>query len=70
MKKNMGNTDRIIRLLLSFVLGILWFQNVVGGPLGVLLVLFAGIFFFTSIAGVCPFYTLLGISTLPHKKQL
>jgi hypothetical protein len=67
MKRNMGNGDRIIRLLLAFVLAILWFQNVVGGPLGVILVLFSGIFFLTSIVGVCPFYTLFGITTYPRK---
>jgi hypothetical protein len=69
MKRNMGNTDRIIRLLFSFVLAIIWFQNVTGGPLGVLLVLFSGIFFITSIVGVCPFYTLFGLSTYPNKRK-
>jgi Protein of unknown function (DUF2892) len=68
MKRNMGKGDRIIRLLLAFVLAILWLQNVVGGPLGVILVLFSGIFFLTSIVGVCPFYTLFGITTYPRKK--
>jgi hypothetical protein len=33
MKKNMGNTDRIIRLIIAGVLAFLWFQNIFTGTL-------------------------------------
>ena len=63
MKKNMGNTDRIIRLIVAAVVAILFFSGVIQGTVATILLVFAAIFVATSLVGFCPLYTLLGIST-------
>jgi hypothetical protein len=63
MKKNMGTADRIIRTLLAIGIAILYFTNVLGGTLGVVLLIVAVVFLLTSLVSFCPLYTLFGIST-------
>jgi hypothetical protein len=69
MKRNMGNADRIIRLLAAIVLGVLSLGNFVSPTVGLLLLAVAGIFLFTSLVGLCPIYSLFGINTARTKKQ-
>lgn len=68
MKKNMGSTDRIIRLLISAVLIILFALQVVSGILGYVLLAVAAIFILTSIVGFCPLYAIFGLKTTAAKK--
>ena len=68
MKKNMGSADRIIRLLIAAVIAGLYFGNVVTGTLGIVLLVFAGIFVLTSFIRVCPLYMPFGISTCSTKE--
>ncbi len=68
MKKNMGNTDRIIRLCIAGILALLWFQNVVTGTWGIVALVVAAVFVLTSLVSFCPLYTIFGISTCPTKK--
>ncbi|WP_431209584.1 YgaP family membrane protein [Puia sp. P3] len=63
MKKNMGTTDRVVRILAAAVLGALFLARVIGGMWGIVLLAVAGIFTVTSLAGICPLYSLLHIST-------
>ncbi|MFN4315438.1 MAG: DUF2892 domain-containing protein [Chitinophagaceae bacterium] len=63
MKKNMGNADRIIRILIAAVLAGLYFGGVVSGTLGIVLLVVAGVFLLTSFVGFCPLYTLVGLNT-------
>lgn len=67
MKKNMSNTDRIIRVVLSAIFAYLYFGGMVGGTLGVVLVVLAGVFLLTSILGFCPLYVLFKTSTNKSK---
>ena len=69
MKKNMSSADRIIRLLLSAIMVTLYFTNVVGGTVGIILLVLAGVFTLTSIISFCPLYAIFGISTCPVKTQ-
>jgi uncharacterized membrane protein len=69
MKKNMSSADRIIRLIISAILVTLYFTNTVTGTLGVILLVLAGVFTFTSIISFCPLYAIFGISTCPAKKD-
>lgn len=69
MKKNMGNADRIIRILIAAVVGILYFTGIVTGVLGIVLLVLAGVFLLTSFISFCPLYTLFGISTCPIKEK-
>lgn len=63
MKKNMGNIDRIVRVVLAAVLAGLYFGGVVTGTLGIILVSLGGVFLATSIVGFCPLYAPFGIKT-------
>jgi len=67
MTKNMGPTDRIIRLLVAVGFGALYFTNTISGTLAVILGIFALVFVATSVMGFCPLYKLLKISTLPKQ---
>ncbi len=69
MKKNMGNTDRIVRLILAAVFGYLFFSGTVVGVLGYVLVALGAIFILTSFISFCPLYTLVGMSTYPVKQS-
>ncbi len=64
MKKNMGNIDKVIRLLIAALVIILYFfTTVIAGTLGIILLVFAGVFILTSIFGFCPLYLPFNIST-------
>lgn len=63
MKKNMGMADRAIRILIAAAFVILYMAHVVGGTWGLVLLVVAGVFVVTSVAGVCPLYSVLGIKT-------
>jgi hypothetical protein len=69
MKKNMGNIDKIIRILVAIVIAGLFFTNVISGTLGIVLLVLAGVFVLTSLIGFCPLYPLVGINTCPKDKQ-
>jgi hypothetical protein len=68
MKKNMGNADRIIRVLLALVFGGLYFTQTVTGTAGIVLVVLGGIFLATSLISFCPLYTLVGVNTCKKPK--
>ncbi|MEP7141605.1 MAG: DUF2892 domain-containing protein [Ferruginibacter sp.] len=68
MKKNMGNPDRIIRLLLAVVFAVLYFTNIITGTFGIVLLVLAGVFVLTSLVSICPLYTLVGLNSCPVKK--
>lgn len=69
MKKNMGNLDRIIRILLALVIGALYFTQTISGTLGLGLLILGGIFVFTSTVSFCPLYLPFGISTCTIEKK-
>ncbi|MES1222145.1 MAG: DUF2892 domain-containing protein [Bacteroidota bacterium] len=68
MKRNMGNADRIIRVLIALVIAILFYTNVITGTLAYILMAVAGIFVLTSLIGSCPLYSVFGIKTCAAKK--
>jgi len=69
MKPNMGNVDRIVRVLLAAVFAFLYFSGTVTGTLGIVLVVLGAVFVLTSLVSFCPLYTLVGLNTCPAKKQ-
>ena len=69
MKKNMGNVDRVIRVILAAIFAVLYFTGTVTGTLGLVLVIFGGVFVLTSLVRFCPLYAPLGISTCYVKKK-
>lgn len=64
----MGNTDRIIRVILAIVCSVLYFTGTVTGTRGTVLVVLGGVFMATSVIGFCPLYTLVGLNTCGNKK--
>lgn len=67
MKKNMGNIDKSIRLLVAAVLTALYFLGIVDGTLGVVALVIVGVFVLTSVISFCPLYALFGINTCKTK---
>jgi hypothetical protein len=63
MKKNMGNLDRMIRLLVTAVIVVLYLLNVITGTLAIILLILAAVFLVTSILSFCPLYYLFNIRT-------
>jgi hypothetical protein len=68
MKKNMGITDKVIRIIVALVIAVLFYMNIISGTLGVVLLILAGVFVLTSFISFCPLYTIFGLSTCPTKK--
>jgi hypothetical protein len=68
MKKNMGNTDRIIRIIIAAIIAGLYFTGTITGTLGVVLLVLAGVFVLTSLVSFCPLYALFGMNTCPTKE--
>lgn len=67
MKKNMGNGDRAVRLIVAAIIALLYFTNTISGTLAIILGVVAIIFVATSLINFCPLYTLLGINTCKTK---
>lgn len=63
MTKNMGMVDRGLRTLVALVVLALYWTGRISGTVGIVLLVFAGVFLLTSFISFCPLYTLLGIST-------
>ncbi len=68
MKKNMGSTDRTVRIVLAILFVVLYYNHVIVGAAGVLLMVLGGVFVLTSLVSFCPLYTLFGFSTTSQKK--
>ncbi|UOB16567.1 YgaP family membrane protein [Abyssalbus ytuae] len=68
MKKNMGSTDKGIRVLIAVAIALLYYYNIISGTLGIVLMVLAIIFLITSLINFCPLYTLFGINTCKTKK--
>ena len=68
MKKNMGSTDKGIRVAIAIVIALLYYLNIVEGLLAYVLMGLAIIFLVTSFINFCPLYAPFGISTCKSKK--
>ena len=68
MKKNMGGADRIIRIIFAAVVGILFWQGIIAGTLGYVLLALAAVFLLTSFISFCPLYALVGLNTCKVKE--
>jgi hypothetical protein len=67
MKKNMGTTDKIIRILVAIAIAALYFTGQISGTLAIIGLILSGIFILTSFISFCPLYLPFGIST--RKKE-
>ncbi len=69
MKKNIGTADRIIRVIIAVIVGILYYKGIVFGTLGIVLLIAAGVLLLTSFVSFCPIYKLFGINSCAIKEK-
>lgn len=67
MVQNMGKIDKLIRILVAFVIGILIITGNIAGTTAVVLGFLALISIATSIVGSCPLYIPFKINTKEKK---
>jgi hypothetical protein len=63
MKKNVGSTDKIVRLVLAAIIAALYTLGYVSDTLGIVLLIIAVIFAATSFINFCPIYKIFGTNT-------
>jgi hypothetical protein len=63
MKKNLGTTDRSIRIMIAIGIALLYFTETINGTTATVLGVLAIVMGLTSLIGFCPIYPLLGINT-------
>jgi len=68
MKRNVGKTDKIIRIVIAIILVALYFTDVVTGTLGIIFLVVAGIALVTALVNFCGLYAIFGFSSCPLKK--
>lgn len=71
MKKNVGKTDKMIRLVVAAVIVILLATKTIAlaSTLGTILAVVAVIFTFTALVNWCAIYALIGASTCPVESK-
>lgn len=63
MKKNMGNLDRIIRIIVALAIMALYFTRQISGTIAIVGFVISLIFILTSLISFCPLYIPFGLST-------
>lgn len=67
MKKNMGNIDKMLRVLVAVVIAVLYYTGMVSGTVAIVLLVLAAVFLLTSLISFCPLYAPFGLSTCKKK---
>ena len=68
MKKNIGTTDQMVRILIFIILVVVYFTKTVTGTRGIILLVVGIVSLITALTRFCGLYTLLGMTTCPVKK--
>ena len=68
MKKNMGNLDRVLRIIVALAIVALYFTHIISGMVAIVGLGLSVVFILTSFIGVCPLYLPFGISTEEKNK--
>ncbi|MFZ4797727.1 MAG: YgaP family membrane protein [Bacteroidia bacterium] len=63
MKANMGSADKVIRILVAILIGVLFYMDQITGTAAIILLALAVIFIATSFMSFCPLYLPFGFST-------
>lgn len=69
MKKNMGTADKLIRLMVTAIIVVLYFMGILSGTQGIVFLVIAAVFAITSFVSFCPLYVPFGFSTAPKQKK-
>lgn len=70
MKRNVGNADRVIRILLAVAVVAMIIGDVLSGTLAIILGVVAALLLLTSAMGFCPIYFPFKISTHKETKSV
>jgi len=68
MNNNMGEVDRIIRVVIAVVIVALSFMEIISGVTASVLLVVAAVFALTSIVKFCPLYAIFGVSSCPKRQ--
>ena len=69
MKKNIGLTDKVIRLALAALLLVLHFTGTVSGTLGIVFLIISIVLALTTLISFCGLYAIFGINTCRLKDK-
>ncbi len=69
MKKNVGNTDKLIRLVIALVIAVLYFADLISGTLAIILGIVALAMVATSLLNFCGLYSIFGFSTCEKSQE-
>ena len=69
MTKNMGKTDRFVRILLAVAIGVLYLTDQIAGTVAIILGVVSLVFVATSFAGTCLLYLPCKLSTTGKDKE-
>ncbi|MGC8803732.1 MAG: YgaP family membrane protein [Bacteroidales bacterium] len=69
MKTNVGQTDRIVRILLAFILAALYFTGTLTGTIGIIAIILALVLVITGLVGFCPLYLPCRINTCKKEQS-
>lgn len=64
----MGKVDKMMRIIVAMVIGLLYFNNNISGMLGMILLVLAMVFLLTSLINFCPLYLPFDIDTREEKE--
>jgi hypothetical protein len=65
VNSNVGNIDRILRIVIGIVLAVLYFKGTVAGGAGVALLVVGIVLIVTALIKWCPIWKVLGVNTCP-----
>lgn len=68
MKKNVGVFDKIFRIVVAVIIGMLYYFGVISGTLGLVLMIVAIVLLLTALINFCGIYALFGINTCSKKE--
>ena len=69
MFHNVGKIDRIVRVVISLILAVLYFMHVFEGKTEKYILAGAFILFITAMRSCCPLYAILGLGTCGIKSE-
>ncbi len=59
----MGNFDRLARIVIAAIIGVLYTTHVISGTVAIILLILAVVFIATSLISFCPLYLPFGFRT-------
>ncbi|GGK58850.1 MULTISPECIES: YgaP family membrane protein [Flavobacteriaceae] len=68
MKKNVGNADKLVRILIALAIVVLYYTNIITGMLAIVLMAVGIVLLLTVLFNFCPLYSILGIKTCKTPK--